>query len=51
MLIFKKNELKRLIRYNNNYENKIENIENKNTKIIINRNGDISHIYPSKIKN
>ncbi len=49
MLIFKKNELRRLIKNSINYETKIEKIENKNTKILINKNGDISHLFPSKI--
>ncbi len=48
MLIFKKNELKRIIKGNtNNYENKIDKIENKNTKKILQQNGDISHMLPS----
>jgi hypothetical protein len=49
MLIFKKNELKRLIKTNNNQlESRVDKIENKNTKKII-QNGDISHLFPSKI--
>lgn len=49
MLIFKKNELKRLIKSNNNnLENKVDRIENKNTRKIIKHNGDISHLFPSK---
>ena len=48
MLIFKKNELKRIIKGNtNNYENRIDKIENKNTKKILQQNGDISHMLPS----
>lgn len=51
MLIFKKNELKRLVKNNSsiNLENKIEKIENKNTKKIIQSNGDLSHLFPSNI--
>jgi len=45
LLIFKKNELKRLIR-SNTLPNKLEN---KNTKKIIQANGDISHLFPSII--
>lgn len=48
MLIFKKNELKRLIKLNSN-ENKVEKIDNKNTRKIIQHNGDISHLFPNSI--
>jgi hypothetical protein len=52
MLIFKKNELKRLVRNsNNNYENSIEKIDSIKTKKIINRNGDVSHLFSSIIYN
>jgi hypothetical protein len=47
-LIFKKTELKRLIKNNNNLDTKLEKLENKNTKKIIQQNGDISHLFPSK---
>lgn len=45
MLIYKKNELKRLIR-SNSLPSKVEN---KITKKIIQNNGDISHLLGSKI--
>ena len=44
MLIYKKNELKRLIR-SNSLPSKVEN---KNTQKIIQNNGDISHLFGSK---
>jgi hypothetical protein len=46
MLIFKKNEMRRLIKNNSN---NFEKQENKNTRKIIQHNGDISHIFPSKL--
>jgi hypothetical protein len=52
ILIFKKNELKRLIRNQNSNVTTTANnkIENKSTKLIIDKNGDVSQVYPkSKI--
>jgi hypothetical protein len=46
MLIFKKNELKRLVK-NNNVESKIEKMDNRNLKKIIKNNGDLSRIFPT----
>ena len=46
MLIYKKNELKRLIR-SNSLPSKVEN---KNTLKIIQQNGDISHLFNSKLR-
>ena len=46
MLIFKKNELRRLVK-SNSIENRIERIDNKNTKKILQQNGDISHLFPN----
>lgn len=41
MLIYKKNELRRLIQS----ENKLNKVENKSTRKIIQHNGDISHLF------
>lgn len=48
MLIFKKNEMRRLVK-NNNVESKIERLDNRNLKKIIKNNGDVSRIFPSNI--
>ena len=48
MLIFKKNELRRIIKSNNNIESRVEKIDNKNTKKILQQNGDISHLFPNR---
>lgn len=50
MLIFKKNELRRLVKSNHNIENKIERMENKNIKKIIQNNGDLTHLFPNSKK-
>jgi hypothetical protein len=47
MLIFKKNELRRIVKANNNIESRVEKIDNKNTKKILQQNGDISHLFPN----
>ncbi len=47
MLIFKKNELKRLVKNNHNIENKVERMENRNIKKIIKNNGDLTHMFPN----
>jgi hypothetical protein len=46
MLIFKKNEMKRLVK-NNNFESKIEKMDNRSLKKIIKNNGDLSRIFPT----
>lgn len=51
MLIFKKNELRRIVKTNNNIENRVEKIDNKNTKKILQQNGDITHLFPNSKTN